>query len=78
MLAVMAYFRLSFCWCVDIGFRSITFARKHFILLKVCRKIYHCEIQVKFERSNHPQNFCRVIALVRLFFIGVLILVSGQ
>ena len=32
---VMALFRLSFCWCVDIGFRSITFAGMHWFYWKL-------------------------------------------
>ena len=27
------------------------------ILLKVCRRIYYCKIQVKFDIGYHPQNF---------------------
>ena len=118
---VMGLFRLSFCWCVDIGFRSITFAGMHWfywkfaggyiivkyrsssilviirkmlaelwptyfllmcwywfpysnfcrdelILLKVCRRIYHCKIQNKFDIGNHLQNFGQVMALLRLSF----------
>ena len=37
-----------------------------FRLFKVCRRIYHCKVQVKFDIGNHPQNFGRVIALYRL------------
>ena len=73
---VMALFRLTFCWFVDLGFHSITFAGMHWfywkfdalILLKVCRRIYHCKIQVKFDIGNHPQNFGQVMALFRLSF----------
>ena len=64
---VMALFRLSFCWCVDIGFRSIIL-QGCIDFLKVCRRIYHCIIQVKIDISNHPQNFGRVMALFRLSF----------
>ena len=53
----MALFRLSFCWCVDIGFHSINFCRDALILLKVCRRLHHCKIQVKYDISNHPHNF---------------------
>ena len=49
----MALFWLSFCWYVDIGFCSVTFAGMHW----VCRLIYHCKIQVKFDINNHLQNF---------------------
>ena len=62
---VMSLFRLRFCWGVDIGFRSI--------ILKVCRRIYHCKIQVRFDigNGNHPQNFGQVMPLFRLFVVGV-------
>ena len=60
---VIALFRLSFCCC--IGFCSITFAR---ISLEVCRRIYHCKIQVKFNIGIHPQKFGHVMALFRLSF----------
>ena len=53
------------------------FCRDALILLKVCRriyhckiqvrKIYHCKIQVKFD-SNRPQNFGWVMVLFRLSF----------
>ena len=60
---VMALFRLSFCWCVVIN----NFWRDALILLlEVCRRIYHCKIQDKFD--NHLQNFGWVIALFRLSF----------
>ena len=36
------------------------------ILLKVCRRIYHCKIQVKFDISNHPKHFGKVMALFDL------------
>ena len=65
---VIALIRLSFCWFVDIVFRSITFCRDALILLKICRRIYHCKIQVKFDISNHPQKFGWVMALFRLIF----------
>ena len=65
---VIGLFRLSFCWCVDIGFRSRTFCSDALILLKVCRRIYHRKIQVKFDINNHPQTFGRVMALFRLKF----------
>ena len=65
---VMALFQLSFCWCVDNWFQINNFCRDALILLKVCRKIYHCKIQVKLDISNHPQNFGRVMALFRLRF----------
>ena len=29
------------------------------ISLEVCRRIYHCQIQVQFNIGNHPQNFSR-------------------
>ena len=69
---VMALLWLSFCWCVVfVGMLILVsinnFCRDALILLKVCR-IYHCKIQVKFDISNHPQNFGWVMALFRLSF----------
>ena len=64
---VMALFRLSFCWCVGIGFWSIT-CRDALIILKVCRRIYHCKIQVKFDINNHPQKFGWAMAIFWLSF----------
>ena len=68
VMGLWPFFRLSFCWCVDNGFRSITFDRDALILLKVCRRIYHCKMQVKFNNGNHPKNFGRVMALFQLSF----------
>ena len=65
---VMALFQLRFCYCIYIGFCCITFARDALISLEVCRRIYHCKMQVKFDICNHPQNFGRVMALVLLSF----------
>ena len=62
----MALFQLSFCWGVDIGFPLNNFCRD--ALMKVCRRIYHCKIQVKFDIGNHPENFGQVMALFRLSF----------
>ena len=36
--------------------------------MKVCRRIYHCKIQVKFDIGNQRQNFGRDMALVQLSF----------
>ena len=51
---------LLLCW---YWFPINNFCRKALILLKVCRRIYHCKIQVKFDISNHLQNFGWVMAL---------------
>ena len=51
---------------VDIDFRSIILGRDALIVLKVCKRIYHCKVQVKYDISNHPQNFGRIMALFRL------------
>ena len=53
------------CWYL---FPINNFCRGALILLKARRRIYHCKIQVKFDISNHPQNFGWVIALFRLSF----------
>ena len=66
-----ALFKLSFCWYIDIGFLSITFAGMHWLLLKVCRRIYHCKILVKFDINNHLKNFGWVMALFQLSFLLV-------
>ena len=47
------YFLLV-CW---YWFPINNFCRDALILLKVCRRMYHCKIQVKFDISNYPQNF---------------------
>ena len=48
------------------------FCRDALIILKVCRRIYHCKIQVRFDSGNHPQNIGQVMALFRLkFVVGV-------
>ena len=67
ILAVMALFRLVLlmCW---YWFLINNFCRDALILLKVCRRIYCCKIQVKFDISNHPQNFGQVMAILRLSF----------
>ena len=33
------------------------------ISLEVCKTVYHCKIQVKFDIGNRLQNFGRVVAL---------------
>ena len=53
------------CW---YWFPLNNFCRDALILLKVCRWLYHCKIQVKFNISNPLQNFGRVMALFRLTF----------
>ena len=54
------------------------FRRDALILLKVCRRIYHCKTQVKFDISNYPQIFGWVMSLFfDLIFVGLLILVSA-
>ena len=53
------------CW---YWFLLNNFCREALILLKVCRRIYHCKIQVKFDISNYPQNFGWVMALFPLSF----------
>ena len=42
------------------------FSRDALILLKVCRRIYYCNIQVKSDIGNHLQNFGQVMALFLL------------
>ena len=56
---------LLVCW---YWFPINNFCRDALILLKVCRRVYHFKIQVKFDISNHPQNCGQVMALFRLSF----------
>ena len=53
------------CW---YWFPINNLCRDALILLKVCRRIYHCKIQVKFNISNYLQNFGWVMVLFRLSF----------
>ena len=53
------------CW---FWFPVSNFCRDSLILLKVCRRIYHCKIQVRFNIRNHPLNFGWVLALFQLSF----------
>ena len=50
---VMALFRLSFC----CSFPPNNFWRDAFISFKLCRTLYYCKIQVKFDIGNHAPNF---------------------
>ena len=50
---VMALFRLTFC----CSFLLNNFWRDALISFKLCRTLYHCKIQVKFDIGNHPPNF---------------------
>ena len=50
---------LLLCW---YWFLINNFCRKALILLKVCRRIYHCKIQVTFNIRNHLQSFGWVMA----------------
>ena len=47
------------------------FCRDAWISLEVCRRVYHCKIQVKFDIGNHLQNFGRVMALYNLVLVIV-------
>ena len=61
---VMALFRLNFCCSFPLN----NFWRDALISFKLCRTLYHCKIQVKFDIGNHPPNFGWVMALFRLNF----------
>ena len=61
---VMALFRLSFCYSFPLN----NFWRDALISFKLCRTLYHCKIQVKFDIGNHPPNFGWVMALFRFSF----------
>ena len=71
---VMALFWLSFCCSFPIN----NFWRDSLISFKLCRTLYHCKIQVKFDIGNHLPNFGWVMTFFDLVFVGVLILVSSQ
>ena len=77
---VTGLFRLSFCWCVDIGFRSVSFAGMHWFYWKFAEgHIIVNKIQVKFDISNHSQKIlARLRPFFDLVFICVLILFSSQ
>ena len=53
------------CW---YWFPINNFCRDSLILVKVCWRMYHFKIQVKFDMRNHPQNFGWVMALFRFSF----------
>ena len=75
---VMARFRLSFCWCVDIGFWSITFAGMHWFYWKFAEGY----IIVMYRSSLILVIIRKVLAelwpFFDLLFVGVLILVSAK
>ena len=50
ILVEMALFRLIFCWYVDIGFCSVSFAG---ITLEVCRRIYHYKLEQVDGAPSH-------------------------
>ena len=59
------FFFFLLCW---YWFTLNNFCRDALISVKVCRRIYRCQIQVKFDIGNHPQNFSRVMAFFRHSF----------
>ena len=67
---VMALFRQFLLVCRYL-FPINNFCRDALIFLKVCRKIYYCKLQVKFDIGNHPQNLGQVMALFRLSPLGI-------
>ena len=60
----MALFRLSFCCSFPLN----NFWGDVLISFKLCRTLYHCKIQVKFDIGTHLPNFGWVMALFRLSF----------
>ena len=56
---------LLVCW---YWFPLNNFCRDSLITLKVCRRIYHCKMQVKFSIGNHQQKFGQVMVLFWLGF----------
>ena len=74
---VMALFHLSSCWCVDIGFRSITFAGMHWFHWKFTEGY----INVRYRSSPILVIIRKILALWPFFdlvIVVVLILVSTQ
>ena len=71
-------FDFDFYWCVDIGFRSITFVGDVLILLKVSEGY----IIVKYRSGTILVIIFKTLAKLwpffDLVFVGVLILVSAQ
>ena len=63
---VRALFWLSFCWCVDTGFRSVAFAGMHWFYWKFAER--YIIAKYRFDINNHPQNFGPVMVLFRLSF----------
>ena len=72
------FFRLRSCWCVDIGFRSITFAG----MLWFYWKFAEGYIIVKYRSGSILVIIRKILAKLwpffNLIFVGVLILVSVQ
>ena len=64
ILAVKALFRLTFCWCVDIGFRSITFAGMHWFYWKFAEGY----IIVKYRPSSILVIIRKILAKLWPFF----------
>ena len=62
---VMAPFRLRFCWCVDIGFRSITFAGMHWFHWKFAEGY----TIVKYRSHTKLVNFGKLWSFFDLAFV---------
>ena len=61
---VMALFRLRFCWCVDIGFWSVTFAGMHWFYWKFAEGY----IIVKYRSSSILVIICKILGKLWPFF----------
>ena len=66
------FFFFFFAWGGWVGgegsFPLNNFWRDALISFKLCRTLYHCKIQVKFDIGNQSPNFGWVMALFRLSF----------
>ena len=63
ILTVMALFRLSFYWCVDIGFCSITFAGMHWFYWKFAEGY----IIIKYRSNSILVIIHKMLAVIALF-----------
>ena len=69
-LVFVVRFHSSFC----CSFPLSNFWRDALISFRLCKTLYHCKIQVKFNIGNHLPNFGWVMALFRLSFCCLFLL----
>ena len=61
---VIALSRLHFLLLCRYCFPLNNFCRDAFISLEVCKRIYHCKMQIKLDTGNRPQTFGRVMTFL--------------